>query len=87
MGWQGDAANGYVPDGFLGWEINLGCDWKLLENLTLKTRYAYWQPGQWFNLAYQAVVPIVGSGTVTTFGYLGQRDPIQAFEGSFMINF
>lgn len=75
----------FVPDNFLGWELNVGVDWKLLEHMTARMRYAYWQPGEWFNFAYQAVVP--DAGTVTSFGYLGTRDPIQAFEGSFIIDF
>ena len=85
----------YVPDGRLGWEITLGADWKLLEGLTLRTRYAYWQPGDWFNYAYQAVMPgqdgsvVTGPSGIahTHWGYLGSRDPIQAFEGSLFINF
>jgi hypothetical protein len=81
------AGETFVSDGFLGWEVNVGCDWKLLEHLTLKTRYAYWQPGEWFNLAYQAIVPITGTTTSDANGVLGLRDPIQAFEGSFVIDF
>ncbi len=78
----------YATDGYLGWEVNLGCDWKLLENLTLKTRYAYWQPGPWFSFAYQALGTKPGDPTTySANAYIGLRDPIQAFEGSFMINF
>ena len=75
----------FVPDNFLGWEVNLGVDWKLLEHMTARMRYAYWQPGEWFNFAYQALVP--EEGTVNSFGYIGTRDAIQAFEGSFVIDF
>ncbi len=32
----------------------MGVDWKLLENLMFRTRYSYWQPGEWFSYAYQA---------------------------------
>ena len=40
-----------VPDNDLGWELNLGIGWKLLENWRLSVRGAYWQPGKWFNFA------------------------------------
>jgi hypothetical protein len=93
-----DGFERYVPDGFLGWEVNLGLDWKLLEGLTLRTKYAYWAPGQWFNYAYQAVMPgqvfvapgdalPAGASPGTRNGQLGVRDAIQAFEGSLTIDF
>ena len=40
-----------IPDNDLGWELNLGIGWKLLENWQLSLRGAYWQPGKWFNFA------------------------------------
>jgi len=40
-----------IPDNSLGWEVDLGFDWKLLENFHVKTLFAYWQPGKWFNFA------------------------------------
>ncbi len=40
-----------VPDNDLGWELNLGIGWKLLENWQLNIRGAYWRPGKWFNFA------------------------------------
>jgi len=40
-----------IPDTNLGWELNLGIVWKLLENWQLYLRGAYWQPGKWFNFA------------------------------------
>lgn len=40
-----------IPDTFLGWEVDLGVDWKLLEGLTLNTTFAYWQPGEWYKYA------------------------------------
>ena len=45
----------YCPDGFVGWEVDAGLDWKLLEGVTLRTRYAFWQPGHWFDYAYQGL--------------------------------
>jgi hypothetical protein len=78
--------NDYVSDGFLGWEMNYGLEWKMLEGLTLSTRYSYWRPGAWFREAYQSVVLIPG-GTAVTTGVLETRDPIQAFQGSILISF
>jgi hypothetical protein len=40
-----------IPSDDLGWELNLGIAWKLLENWQLNLRGAYWQPGRWFNFA------------------------------------
>ena len=40
-----------IPYNDLGWELNLGIAWKLLENWELSLRAAYWQPGKWFNFA------------------------------------
>lgn len=40
-----------IPDDALGWEISVGTYWKLLENLTVQLRTAYWQPGGWFKYA------------------------------------
>ncbi len=78
--------NDYVSDGFIGWEMNFGLDWKLLEGLTFKGRGSYWQPGNYFKEAFQSVV-FDEDGTVTTRGVLRQRHPIVAFQGSFLIEF
>lgn len=40
-----------IPDNDLGWEINLGCDWNLLDSWTVSTLFGYWKPGRWFNYA------------------------------------
>ena len=40
-----------IPDNNLGWEVDAGFDWKLLEGLTLNATFAYWQPGRWFSYA------------------------------------
>ena len=43
-----------VPDSAIeiGWELDLGLNWKLLENLTWDTTFAYWKPGTWWSFAY-----------------------------------
>lgn len=40
-----------IPDDALGWEVDAGFDWKLLESFTLRCTFAYWQPGDWFKYA------------------------------------
>jgi hypothetical protein len=40
-----------IPDNNLGWEVDAGFDWKLLEGLLVNATFAYWQPGKWFNFA------------------------------------
>lgn len=40
-----------IPDQDLGWEIQVGFDWGLLEQFTAHALVAYWQPGKWFNYA------------------------------------
>jgi hypothetical protein len=80
--WFGANASPYVDDGYLGWEMGFGVDWKLLEGLNFRSRWAYWQPGSWFDQAYQAV-GINGA----TDAYMSSRSSINAFEGSLEVNF
>jgi hypothetical protein len=40
-----------IPDNNLGWEVNVGADWQILEGLTFGMLGAYWQPGKWWNYA------------------------------------
>lgn len=40
-----------IPCDDLGWEVNVGLTWRLLENWELQLRGAYWRPGKWFNFA------------------------------------
>lgn len=75
----------FTPDGFIGWEANAGVDWKLLEGMTFKTRWAYWQPGEWFDYAYQAVGP--RGGAIVNDAILKGRDAIHAFEGTMVVVF
>jgi hypothetical protein len=56
-----------IPDTALGWEIDGGADWKLLEGLTVRTTVAYWQPGKWFAYAMQDK-SVPGWGTSTANG-------------------
>ncbi len=45
------APNARIPDDDLGWEIDAGMSWKLLEGFMLDTTFGYWQPGDWFKFA------------------------------------
>lgn len=52
--WDGDYFNepiNTVPDSDLGWEVDLGFNWKLLEGLTVDATLGYWKPGKWFKYA------------------------------------
>lgn len=81
----GASPNPYVDDGFIGYEWNVGVDWKLLEGLTLKQRYSFWQPGEWFDQAYRAVTMF--GGAIDQEGRMVGRDPIHSFQGSLVIDF
>ncbi len=39
-----------VPVTDLGWELDAGFHWKILEGVTWKTLFACWQPGAWFRV-------------------------------------
>lgn len=82
----GANANPYVDDGYLGWEANLGVDWKLLENFRVNSRYAYWQPGPWFDQAYR-VIGFLPGGAASNNAFLQGRSAIQAFECSVLVDF
>jgi hypothetical protein len=40
-----------IPDRGLGYEIDTGFDWKLLDRWKIGMVLGYWQPGKWFNYA------------------------------------
>jgi len=40
-----------IPDRALGYEIDAGFDWTLLEGWTAGVLVGYWQPGKWFSYA------------------------------------
>ena len=40
-----------IPDSALGYEIDFGADWKLLEALTARCTVGYWVPGKWWSYA------------------------------------
>ncbi len=77
--------NPYVDDSFIGWEAQIGFDWKLLEGFNASLAYSYWQLGPWFDQAYQAfnATPMGQNGNALMVG----RDAIQAIHGALTINF
>ncbi|MFA6221925.1 MAG: hypothetical protein WC647_06390 [Desulfomonilaceae bacterium] len=77
----GPNPNPFVDDGYLGWEMGFGVDWKLLEHMTFRSRWAYWQPGPWFDQAYKVIG--VGSNEALLQG----RSSINAFEGTMEVSF
>jgi len=79
-----------VPDDYLGWEANVGVDWKLLEGLTFRSQFAYWQPGDWFKFAYvdQGATVTNTFGNITAFVTPGRAiDPLIGFQGSLVVDF
>lgn len=90
-----------VPDNDLGWEVNAGCAWKLLEGMTLNLKFAYWQPGEWFKWAYRDMTisdPANYLFPNNTFTFLGSPPPgivnparsidaITMWEGSLLAEF
>jgi hypothetical protein len=86
---NGAAGSPNIPDTALGWEVNLGLDWQLLEGYTVGFLAGYWQPGRWFSYAcIDRSVP--NWNQPTPANYWGTRpdrtiDPVVA--GQFTMNF
>ncbi len=89
LGFQ-NAAIPNVPDNYLGWEWDVGVNWKLLEGMTFNTLFAYWQPGDWFKWAY------VDYGSFNTVSVSGANFPVDpsrsidaifGFQGSVQVDF
>lgn len=91
-----------VPDSAreIGWEVDLGVNWKILENLTWNTTFAYWQPGTWWSYAFPDTAHIYRVGIVpnsntndaagelnATFGAGRKIDPLFAVETNLLVQF
>jgi hypothetical protein len=85
----GAGSSPFAGNGFLGWEMNVGVDWKLLEGMSTFVRYAYWQPGDWFTRAYQYGLRTDGSVASATnaVSMKDGRSAIQALYWSIVVNF
>ncbi len=66
----GGFAGHAVPDSAreIGWEVDLGINWKLLENLSWDTTLAYWKPGTWWAYAYPNTANLYALGIVPNAG-------------------
>lgn len=84
-------ANPAIPDGSLGYELDWGFGWKLLENYTLSSTFGLWQPGKWFNYACvdRSVNNWKTPGTENDFGARSGRaiDPVFGMELTLVAEF
>ena len=101
---QGGAFRGRaVPNNFnfVGWEIDTGVNWKLLENLTWNTMLCFWQPGNWWGAAYPNTSAIYRAGVtpntnamntaggeaLATVNFHRKIDPLFAVETTLLVSF
>jgi hypothetical protein len=89
-----------VPDHArdIGWEVDLGVNWKLIENLTWNGILAIWQPGNWWSYAYPNTAaiwratppgaPLIENDFFLATANLGRDiDPLIGFETTLEIFF
>lgn len=91
-----------VPDSAreMGWEFDLGLNWKLLENLTWDTTFACWKPGNWWSHAFPntaalyllGIVPNANPDTpageaAATIGIRRAIDPLISVETRLLVSF
>ena len=81
-----------IPETSLGYEIDAGIDWKILENMEVNLLVGRWQPGSWFSYAcIDRSVPYWNdaSQNSTFFGTRPNKiiDPIWATRVGVSINF
>jgi hypothetical protein len=88
-----------VPDSArdIGWEVDFGVNWQILDRLTWNTLFAYWQPGTWWSFAYPNTANIyrtnggaaIGAGNrqLAIFGAGREIDPLIAIETNLVLNF
>lgn len=99
---QGTFQGRAVPDSAreIGWELDLGLNWKLLENLTWDTTFALWKPGNWWAHAYPntaamyllGIVPNANPDTLAgeaaaIIGLGRPIDPLIAVETRLLVSF
>lgn len=98
----GGFAGHAVPDHAraIGWEVDFGANWKILEHLTWNTIVAFWQPGAWWSYAYPDTAslyrvgiipnnnPNNAVGEMNATGRAGRSiDPLFAVETTLLISF
>ncbi|MBI5571564.1 MAG: hypothetical protein HY914_16600 [Desulfomonile tiedjei] len=75
-----------VPDSArdIGWEVNVGADWKILENCTWSTTIAWWKPGNWWAYAYPntaAIYTANGGAVINLAAAPGSAQALAAMTG------
>jgi len=96
----GTATRRPVPDHYreIGWEVDLGVSWKLLENLAWNTTVAYWKPGNWWGAAFPntaairtlangAAIPDPGTEANAIINHDRGIDPLIAVETNLLVTF
>jgi hypothetical protein len=78
-----------IPDTALGYEVDTGFDWKLLEHWVLGVVVGYWQPGKWFSYACidRSVVGWHDGSTATNFGTAPDKVIDAVIGGAFNLTF
>lgn len=87
-----------VPDSArdIGWEVDFGVNWKILERLTWNSLFAYWQPGTWWSYAYPNTaniyrlnpgVDLPANRVNAIFGAGREIDPLYAIETNLILSF
>ncbi|MGO9116444.1 MAG: hypothetical protein ACLQPD_02410 [Desulfomonilaceae bacterium] len=73
-----------IPARDLGWEIDAGMHWQLLDQFVVDLNFSYWRPGKWFNYAcVDRSVPGWNNPTAANnWGINPDRtiDPVMGFE-------
>lgn len=82
----------------IGWEVNFGHSWKLLEGLTWNATFAIWRPGEWWAHAFPntaniyrqlngAAIPATGDEFIAIFDTGRNIAPLFAGETTLNISF
>jgi hypothetical protein len=76
-----------IPDDYLGWEVDLGVDWQLLEGYLLSMRFARWEVGDWFKYAcVDKSNPAWATGALQNAGNLWGCNPERAIDPVYAFN-
>ncbi len=102
LAYYADALRRPVPatNDSIGWEVDTGFQWRLLENLTWSMTAAFWKPGEWWGFALPNSVaiftnsnqsfPIYGRSTNFALAMANPTrniDPLFALESTLSVDF
>lgn len=87
-----------VPDSArdIGWEVDFGTNWQILDRLTWNALFAYWQPGSWWSYAYPNTawiyrnnpgVALPTNRVQAIFGAGREIDPLFAIQTNLVLSF